>query len=208
MTRAAMLLVCGACLGGCQTVRAPQKKPVDTYWADPRDVASVRRIMFLPIDAAPGTKAPTERMRAAVLDELAKVQRFEIVPLPDNTDEDETIYRAALRGHQPLEALVALGKRYNVDAVVLGTVTSYRAYPPAHLGLRLQMLSLHSGKPVWAAEGLYDAAEEATLDDVRHYARSYLSPEATMHGYEINLISPTRFTSFVAHRLVGTWRDS
>jgi len=195
------------CTSACQMVRAPQPKPINSYWADARDVACVRRIMFLPIEPVPGVNAPLDRLRAAVLDELGKVQRFEIVPLPDNTDEDETIYRAALHGGQPLDALVTLGKRYRVDAVVLGTVTSYRAYPPAHLGLRLQMLSLHSGRPVWAAEGLYDAAEEATLDDVRHYARSYLGPEASMHGYEINLISPTRFAAFVAHRLVGTWRE-
>jgi hypothetical protein len=54
---------------------------------------------------------------------------------------------------------------------------------------------------------LYDAAEEATLSDVQHYARSYLGEEASMHGWEINLISPTRFASFVAHRLVATWRQ-
>lgn len=200
-------LVSALVVTGCQSLRPPQKKPVNAFWADPRDVDSVKRIMFLPLAAAPRINAPTDRLRAAVLDELSKIQRFEIVPLPESTDEDEAIYRATLHGERSLEALVALGKRYKVDAVVLGTITSYRAYPPAHLGLRLQMLSLHSGKPVWAAEGLYDAAEEATLGDVQHYARSYLGQEASMHGWEINLISPTRFASFVAHRLVATWRE-
>ena len=191
----------------CQLAGRPEQKAVNAYFSDPRDLDSVRRIMFLPLVAAPSVNAPLDALRAAVLDELAKVQRFEVVPLPENTEEDEAIYAAAQLGGQSLDALVALGRRYRVDAVVLGTITTYRAYPPAHLGLRLQMVSLHSGRSVWIAEGLYDAAEEATLSDVQHYSRSYLGKEASMHGWEINLISPTRFASFVAHRLVATWRE-
>jgi hypothetical protein len=72
--------------------------------------------------------------------------------------------------------------------------------------MRLQLVSLHSGRAVWIAEGHYDAAEAATLEDVQHYARSYLGHEASMHAWEINLISPRRFAAFVAHRLIATWR--
>src|SRR5690606_28619371 len=145
--------------------------------------------------------------RDAVLGELAKIQRFSIVPLPDNTEEDEAIYSAALQGERSVDALVALGRRYRVDGVLLGTVTAYRAYPPAHLGLRLELCSLRTGRAVWVAEGHYDASEQATVEDVQHYARSYLAQEASMHGHEINLLAPTRFASFVAHRLVGSWRE-
>jgi hypothetical protein len=193
--------------GACQFPQPPEAKPVNAFFADPRDRDRVHRVMFLPLVPAPGVNAPADALRAAVLDELAKIQRFELVPLPEHNDEDDAIYHAVLQGEQPLSALVSLGRRYRIDGVVLGTITSYRAYPPAHLGLRLELVSLHSGRAVWAAEGHYDAAEEATSADVQHFARSYLAKEASMHGWEINVISPTRFASFVAHRLVATWRE-
>lgn len=194
-------------LSACQMPVAPGQKPVNTFRADDADVDGVRRVMVLPVVAEAGITAPLDQLRSVVVDELTKLQMFEVVPLPDNTDEDEAVYAALRRGQLAIDALVALGRRYRLDGVVLGTITSYRAYPPAHLGMRLQMLSLHSGARVWAAEGQYDAAETATLDDMQNYARSYLAAEASMHGWEINLVAPTRFAGFVAHRLVATWRE-
>lgn len=194
-------------LGACQLPVAPQPKPVNSYLADESDRDGVRRVMVLPVVTEGDISAPLEPIREMVAAELTKLQMFEVVPLPDNTDEDEAVYAALRRGQTALDALVALGRRYRLDGVVLSTITSYRAYPPAHLGMRLQMLSLHSGTKVWAAEGLYDVSEQATLDDVQHYARSYLATEASMHGWQINTLAPSRFAAFVAHRLMATWRN-
>ena len=186
--------------------RAPQPKKVDAYFADARDISSVRRIMVLPFGEAPGVAADLERIYGAFHDELSKLQLFEIVPLPTGAQEDVLINQTLHRGRVSTRALVSLSERYNLDGIMMGTVTSYRAYVQPHLGMRVQLISIHSGTIVWAAEGLYDVSDARTMEDLRHYYLTSQTSEATRHGVEIYLISPTKFASYVSHRLVETWR--
>ena len=126
--------------------------------------------------------------------------------LPDEAEEDREVYLSLTRGAISADALVRLSERYNVDGVVIGTLTSYRPYSPPNLGLRIQMISLHSGRTVWAVDGIYDSNDARVIEDLEHYAASFQAEEASMHGWEINLLSPRLYAGYVAHRLVGTWR--
>jgi hypothetical protein len=184
----------------------PQALPINVFFADARDLANVRRVVVLPFTAAAGLVADTGLVRAAFLDELTKLQRFEVVPLPEAAPEDERLYRSLERGRLSTQDLVELGARYRVDGLILGTVTSWRPYLPPHLGLRVHLLSIHSATQVWAAEGLYDAADGAVREDLEEYAATFAAEEASLHGSEIHLISPRKFARYVCHRLAGTWR--
>ena len=208
--KALVLLVLALLLAvsGCQLTRLPHPKPVNWYLAHPNDVISVRRIMVLPFREAASVTADTHAVRAAFLAELSKIQRFEVIPLPTGATGDHAIYRALIRGRVSAESLVALANRYNLDGVLVGTITGYRPYLPPHLGLRAQLFSVHSGSFIWAAEGLYDANDARTMEDLEHYQKSFLAEESSMHGMRINLLSPRRFASYVSHRLVGTWRTA
>ena len=204
--RAALALVLAVGSGCSWMPSAPEPKPINCYFGDERDLHGVRRVMVLPFDVAPGVDADTFPLRTTFLQELAKEGLFEVVPLPDRAEEDREIQRSWIRGRLSTEAVVALCKRYQLDAVLLGTVTSYRAYQPPHLGLKVQLLSIHAASTVWAAEGTWDANESASLEDLQHYAESYAAPEASMHGWQLALLAPTKFAAFVSHRIVGTWR--
>jgi hypothetical protein len=205
--RAAAALAAVA-LGACTWLpKPPEPKPVNFYSAAPRDLDNVQRVLVLPFACAAGVTADTMPLREAFLVELAKIQRLELVPLPDGAEEDRPLYESLVRGRISTEALVELSERYQLDGVLLGTVTAYRPYLPVHLGLRVQLVSVHSGSTVWAAEGLYDANDAATIEDLRHYQLSFAAAEASFHGVEINLISPRKFAAYVAHRLVATWRE-
>lgn len=194
-------------LGGCGLFAdVPEPKPVNAYRSDERDLAHVRRIMVLPFEAAPGVRVQEGELRGAFLGAMANIQKFEVVPLPDGTDDNRQLYEGLRRGRIPAPALVELGKRYRVDGVMLGTITNYRAYTPQQLGLRLQLTSLHSGSTVWAAEGHYDANDAGTQSDLQHFAATFLGEEPSMHDWRINLLSPQKFAAFVSHRLVATLR--
>ena len=188
--------------------RPPHPKPVNCFFGDERDLDSVRRVMALPFDLAPGVEADSFTVRQTFLQELTKIGRFELVPLPAGGEVDRDIYKTLFRGRLSTEAIVELGKRYQLDGVLMVTITSYRPYKPPHMGLRTQLLSIHSASTVWAADATYDSNDAATIEDLQHYAGSFAAEEETMHGWQINLISPTKFASFVSHRVVGTWRDA
>ena len=193
-------------LASCGTFQPPRPMPVNWYLAAPADVAPVRRVMLLPFRASHGVVAERERIRTAFLGELNKLQRFEVVPLPAGAAEQAGIYRAMERGRVSTNELVALAKRYRLDGVILGEITSYRAYLPPHLGLRVKLFSVHSGNWIWAAEGHYDANDARTIEDLEHFQQSFLAEEGSLHGMRINLLSPTKFCAYVSHRLVRTWR--
>lgn len=194
-------------LPACNWERPPQKQPINSYLGDPRDLANVRRIMVLPFTAAAGVDAELERIRGAFLTELQKLRRFEIVPLPRAAIEDDVLNLSLQEGRISTDATVQLCERYHLDGVLTGMVTGWRPYMPQHLGLRTQLMSVHSGTAVWAVDALYDAADRATVLDLKHYHKHSQADDGTLHGGDLALIAPTKFATFVSHRVVGTWSE-
>ncbi len=201
---AGLALLFGA--NSCSSVKSPGRKVANFYLADDRDLASIRRVMVLPFDLADGIDADQDMLRQQFIGELVKVQRFEVVPLPSNAEEDRLIHESLEKGHASLEAMVSLANRYELDGIIVGRITNYRAYLPPVIGMQARLFSVHSGSWVWVAEGNYDANDATTVEDLQHYALSFQAEESSMHGWELNLISPARFAKYVSHRIAGTWK--
>ena len=127
------------------------------------------------------------------------------MPLPQEAEEDEVLNRTLHLGRLSTQAMVSVCERYHVDGVLFANVTSWRPYKPPILGLRTQLLSVHSGATVWATDVLYDCTDRSTIADLKHYDQHVEAADATMHGWEMLLIAPTMFAAYVAHRVVGTW---
>ena len=189
----------------CKLQRPPTTKAINSYLAEPPDLANVRRIMVLPFGREAGVDADPQVVRDAFVAELQKLRRFEVVPLPADAQEDDLLNQSVHRGRLSTEAMVRLCDRYALDGLFVGTVTAWRAYQPPHLGMRTQMISVHSGAVVWAVDAMYDSADRTTIDDLQLYAASTQADDGSLHGWEMNLLSPTRFTTYVARRFVGTW---
>jgi len=192
-------------LTGCRIPRPDKPKVVNSYLAEPEDLASVHRIMVLPFHTAHGVSVDQNEVRDAFVSELQKLRRFEVVPLTDAAREDDMLNESLSRGRVSTEAMVRLCERYSLDGVFVGAVTSYRAYSPPRLGLRTHLISVHSGAVVWSVDAIYDAADRSTVSDLRHYVEHTQTDDGNLHGWEMTLLSPAKFTSFVARRCVGTW---
>lgn len=194
-----------ALAASCQLASPPTPKVINSFLAEHADLANVRRIMVLPFAHEAGVTADCTKVRDAFVAELQKLRRFEVVPLPTEAREDEELNFSLSRGRLSTDAMVRLCNRYSLDGLFVGSVTSWRPYTPPHLGLRTQLLSVHSGAPVWAVDAIYDASDRTTISDLRHYAETTQRDDGNLHGWELNLLAPTKFTSYVAHRCVGTW---
>lgn len=190
---------------GCKVEAPPRPKVVNSYLAERADLANVRRIMVLPFAHEAGVAMDCSKVRDAFVAELQKLRRFEVVPLPAEAREDEELNFSLSRGRLSTEAIVRLCTRYSLDGLFLGSVTSWRAYTPVHLGLRTQLVSVHSGAPVWAVDAIYDAADRTTISYLRHYTETTQQDDGNLHGYQLSLLAPGKFTTYVAHRFVGTW---
>lgn len=201
-----LLPILAFALAACGAAHEP--KAINSWLAEPADLANVRRIMVLPFGHEAGVQADCNKVRDAFVAELQKLRRFEVVPLPSDASENEQLNRSLSRGRVSSDALVRLCNRYAVDGVFLGTVTTFRPYQPQQMGMRTQLVSVHSGAPIWAVDAIYDATERTTISDLRHFVEHTQRDDGNLHNWEMNLISPQKFTSFVAHRFVGTWVEA
>jgi hypothetical protein len=190
-------------LAGCAA--APSLKSINCYLAEPADLANVRRIMVLPFGHEADVQADCTKVRDAFVAELQKLRRFEVVPLPADAREDDELNASLARGRLSTEAMVRLCNRYSLDGVLVGSVTAWRPYTPPHLGMRTQLVSVHSGAPVWAVDAMFDSSDRTTVADLQHFADHTQRDDGNLHGWELNLIAPGKFTTYVAHRFVGTW---
>jgi hypothetical protein len=199
-------------MGMAGACAAPSERPVaravNHRFADYADLMRLQRVLVLPFALDEAVVADEPLIRGEFVSELQKLQRFEVVPLPPGSDEDHEITEAMVRGMISTAPLVELAKRFHVDGILTGTILQYRAYRPPVLGLRVQMISVHSGGIAWAADALYDAGDYATRLDVMHYCATVASPDDSLHGWEMTTLSHRRFARFVAHRLVETWKGA
>jgi TolB-like protein len=207
MRRLATIAACAAAMSltSCELVRPNRPKQINSYLAEPADLASVRRIMVLPFHSEAGISVDHNQVRDSFVAELQKLRRFEVVPLADAAREDDMLNESLARGRISTEAMVRLCERYALDGLFVGSVTAWRPYTPAHLGLRTQLISVHSGSSVWAVDTIFDASDRTTISDLKHYVDNTQRDDGNLHGWEMTLLSPTKFTNFVAHRCVGTW---
>jgi hypothetical protein len=194
-----------ASLGGCVFGQPHTPKVINSYLAEPADLANVRRIMVLPFAQEAGVQADCAKVRDAFVAELQKLRRFEVVPLPGDAREDDELNRSLTLGRLSTDAMVRLCNRYTLDGVFVGSVTAWRPYTPPHLGMRTQLISVHAGAPVWAVDAIYDSSDRTTIGDLQHFVERTQRDDGNLHGWELTLLSPSKFTTFVAHRFVGTW---
>jgi hypothetical protein len=194
--------------GGCGLVRSTERTlPVPHQRAPAAAFDGVQRLCMLPFQNAEGTRGDTERVEQAFARELAKLHRFQVLTLPTGAPEGSLIHEAVARRQAATGPLAELVTRYGFDAVVLGTVLADRPYPPIHLAVQLRMVSLIDGSTLWSADAIYDSDDARVQEDLRNYADTFQSEEPTMHEWRMNLLSPERYSAYVAHRVCATLRD-
>jgi hypothetical protein len=186
---------------------ATEKMHINHYFADTRDVRTVRRVLVLPLRVGDGIQVDEQMVRAALNRELNLIQRFQIEALPSGEDEAIAINAAFSHGNVSIPALVNLAKRYRLDGVLVARLTSYRPYQPQHIGLEARLFSLHTGSWIWIADATFDAKSAVCIADLNHYAKSVLrDSDVTGDSARLLHLSPQKFASYACNRLVGTWR--
>ncbi|MCA8957014.1 MAG: hypothetical protein KDC87_13130 [Planctomycetes bacterium] len=194
-------------LGACHWASTDTPIPVNHYFADARDLQTVRRVMLLPLLVGDGVRVDERMVRRSLTRELNLLQRFQVVALPEGKAEEAAVNHALDRGQVSTSALVQLARQYRLDGVIVGRISSYRPYLPPHLGIEARLFSLHTGSWVWVADATFDTNTAACMSDLRHYAATALpSADLTPDSVRLIRLSPQRFASYACHRLVGTWR--
>jgi hypothetical protein len=163
----------------------------------------LRRVGIVPFEGHDIDPERSRTLQGAFLLELGRVAPFEIVRL-DSKDLDELAdsepYR---RGTYKPKTLLELARRFNLDGVLVGTVTQFNVYPPQVLGLELDLVSTETGMVIWAASLRLDAADRRVRQNLEMYSRAQERGSNWEGGVQLTLISPSMFARFAAHEVAA-----
>jgi hypothetical protein len=104
-----------------------------------------------------------------------------------------------------LEQLLATRKMLAVDAVLIGTVTSYTPYPHMAMGLQLKLIDLRDGQVAWAIEQVWDTADKTTEEQIKKYFERELRPGFSPLGEQLAVLSSINFVRFVTYDVAETF---
>jgi hypothetical protein len=162
----------------------------------------LQRVGLLPPVGLRMTEEQIVDVQAACYAEFSAGAAMELVRLEPSDLEAIPALEPHRRGRYPAEALLSLARRYELDALLVPTVTDLQAYPPQRLGLMVDLLSAETGQALWSASVQLDAAQELTRESIESWARTHQG-DVTDHTWEVIMLSPKRFARFAAFHLAS-----
>ncbi|HUA39662.1 MAG TPA: hypothetical protein VMA35_14810 [Candidatus Sulfopaludibacter sp.] len=148
-------------LGAALTVHAGGFEADNVYWGSPVLPADLKRVLVLPLacdssfsDLPEGCTA----LQPTLLAELAKTEKFEVIPADPGTLRRLT-GRIAWTGAEilPADFFESLQAAYGCDAVLFCQLTVYRTYPPLEIGWRMKLVDAHARRALWSVDDVFNA---------------------------------------------------
>lgn len=161
----------------------------------------VQRVGLLPPVGAMSDMQRND-VQSACRAEFAASTALEIVRLTDADLDAISELEPHRRGNYSAGPILAMAKRYQLDGLLIPTVTDLQVHPPQRLGLTVDLISTETGQTIWTSSVHADAAQQSTIESVRDWAGGHQG-DVSDHTWEVILLSPKRFCRFAAFQLAS-----
>jgi len=193
-TLATALLVAG----GCLTPNIPPMPRLATAQvSNDFDSYTIRRVGILPFQGRTLTDGQRAALQSTLLAEVTRSTPYEVVVLDRSDLGMIEASSPHLRGWYRPKTVIQLSKRYTLDAILFGTVTDERFFPPQRLSMSVDLVSAETGLVIWNSSIHMDANDRRVEDGLRAYYATEDDPDA----WRLALLSPERFATFAAYQL-------
>jgi len=157
----------------------------------------LRRVGLMPFAGRGIDDDARASFQLAFLSEISQSTPYEVVLL-DRYDleeiDDSEPYR---RGWYRPRTIIELSRRYSLDAILFGTVTQQRTFPPQLLSLEVEMVAAETGLVIWASSVHLDATDQRVVDGLK----IYWGDKEDKRAWELALLSPEQFARFAAFQV-------
>lgn len=215
-----LILICTGLLSlsaGCSVINNTTKALYTTnsdlfvatnYFIHPDyDYFAVKRVMLAPIKNETSNRDVSKTLKPIFINELAKLNKFEIIPAPSDIEEEISTFNIREKGTFYALHLYDIGKRYNVDAVIFTSITAYSPYEPCVIGINTEMISTYSGIVLWALNEVYDGKLRSVENLAKTYYFENLRFSHPLYDWTIMMSSIRYFAQMVCSDVSQTMND-
>lgn len=194
----ALLVLLTLLAGGCLTGHHPSMpRLASAVVSSDFDSYALHRVGLLPFTGRELDGEQGIALQHALHSELSQSTPFEIVLLDANDQAELESSDPYRRGWYKPKTIIGLSERYSLDAILFGTVTQERFFPPQLLSLQVDLVSAETGLVIWSASVHLDASDQRVLDGLQ----VYYGNEADDESWHVALLSPERFARFAAFQI-------
>jgi hypothetical protein len=166
-----------------------------------------RRVAVLPVSynelSATGVSS-REILEPVFQAELTKLARFEALFVrPAQLQQWSGRERWDDYEELPPGFLKTIAAKTGCDGVLFARISHFQAYPPIVIGWRMRLVS-NEGDALWAADELFDAAEQAVSNSARRYDRAHTRNNPVLEDSRSILLSPTKFGQYTLSSVFGS----
>ena len=162
----------------------------------------LNRVGLLPLLGKEIQSTQSAPVQAGFLSELSRTTAFEVVHLGHEDLAEIPGSDPYRRGWYDPRTLIGLAKRYQLDAVFVGTLADARFFAPQRLAVQLDLVACETGAAIWSGAVHLDAADADGRDSLMIWATdSAASDYRGSEPSDLALLSPRRFARFAAWQL-------
>lgn len=162
----------------------------------------LRRVGLLPFAGEEVTRENGKAIQMGFFSEVSRAAPYEVVLLGHRDLEELEMSEPYRRGWYKPRTIIGISRRYNLDALLFGTVTQQRIFPPQILSLQVDMVSAETGLVVWSSTVHVDASDSRVRDGLQLYFEGTGDNEERK-DWELALLSPERFARFAAYQVAS-----
>ena len=199
-TRLMLALLTVATLGACH---APQRGVAvlgTGRSATDFDTYTIRRVGLVPFAGNGLDHGQSEMLSSAFFSEISAVTRYEVVPLSNPDLAEVPSSEPYRRGWYRPETVLGIARRFQLDALMIGTVTDRQSFPHQRLSVQLELVAAETGMVVWSGSVQLDSSQRKVRESVEAWAKEHLGVTEDAE-WEIILLSPSRFARFAAFQV-------
>ena len=195
-------------LASCTALQGPPAMPptlARTRSTSDFDSYPLQRVGLLPLacEIADGTRL--RELQQSLAFELSRTAPFEVVLLSETDMAEVTQQAAHQRGTYSPNAILTAARRFRLDGLLVGTVTHFEHYSPLALGVKLELVPVETGLPIWAADLDLDTSEARVRESLDIYQARRLDAGGSADDSTVALLSPRCFLRFAAGEVARTF---
>lgn len=200
--------LCLGALSSCAALQGPPSMPPTLARSrSSADFASypLQRVGLLPLASDVREEARLRELQQSLAFELSRTAPFEVVLLGEADLAEVTQPSAHQRGTYSPHTILTAARRFRLDALLVGTVTHFESYAPLALGVKLELVPVETGLPIWAADLDLDTSEARVRESIDVYQARRLDAGGSADDASVVLLSPRSFLRFAAGEVARTF---